>query len=376
MRYLFFLILTLPVLAQAYVMWRTWQLLPLPVWAKLLVVVLMTIAFGLFFLSVMPQLDTLPMPVATVVYHIGTSWVIIVLYLLMLWLVLDLLRLCHLIPTHLLRASWTGTTAIACVVIFVFTYGYFHYLNKIRAREELTTDKPLTAMPTDAEGHVRPLRIVMTSDWHLGYHNRRHELARWVDLINAEQPDVVLIAGDIIDRSLRPLEEEQMAEEFHRLQAPVYACLGNHEYISGANGSLSFYKEAGIHLLRDEVAEIGPLMIIGRDDRSNHRRAALSELLPSSPTDRYIIVLDHQPYHLEEAEQAGADFELAGHTHHGQIWPASWLTDALYECAFGPHRRGRTRYYVSSGLGIWGGKFRIGTRSEYIVAELTCSSAE
>ena len=100
------------------------------------------------------------------------------------------------------------------------------------------------------------------------------------------------------------------------------------------------------------------------------RRKPLDALMAGIPKDKYLILLDHQPYHLEEAEAAGIDFELAGHTHHGQLWPASWITDALYECACGPHQRGATRYYVSSGLGIWGGKFRIGTRSEYIVADI------
>ena len=62
------------------------------------------------------------------------------------------------------------------------------------------------------------------------------------------------------------------------------------------------------------------------------------------------------------------DFELAGHTHHGQVWPLNWVTDAIYEKAYGSMTKGRTHYYISSGIGIWGGKFRIGTQSEYVVA--------
>ena len=81
----------------------------------------------------------------------------------------------------------------------------------------------------------------------------------------------------------------------------------------------------------------------------------------------YIILLDHQPYHLEEAEQNGADLQLSGHTHRGQIWPLNWVTKKMYECDYGQCRRGQTDYYVSSGMGIWGGKFRIGTDSEYVV---------
>ncbi len=360
MKYFFLLILLVPILAQAYVTWRLWALLPLPVWGKVVVSVALAAAFALFFCSVLPLLDRFPMTVSSVIYHIGTSWLMILLYLFMLFVLLDLLRLCHLVPTTLLHDSWRGTLAVLATIAVLFTYGYFHYLHKERVALPLQTAKPLAS----------PLRIVMTSDWHLGYHNRRSELARWIDLINAEQPDLVLIAGDIIDRSQRPLRDEHMADEFHRLTAPVYACLGNHEYISGVPGALDFYREAGIHLLQDSVATVGDIVIIGRDDRMRPRRKPLDALMAGVPKDKYLILLDHQPYHLEEAEAAGIDFELAGHTHHGQLWPVSWITDALYECAFGPHQRGATRYYVSSGLGIWGGKFRIGTRSEYIVADI------
>ena len=84
----------------------------------------------------------------------------------------------------------------------------------------------------------------------------------------------------------------------------------------------------------------------------------------------YTIVLDHQPYNLDRAEAAGVDFQLSGHTHRGQVWPISWITDRIYECSWGSHQRGSTQFYVSSGIGIWGGKFRIGTQSEYVVATL------
>ena len=181
--------------------------------------------------------------------------------------------------------------------------------------------------------------------------------------------DFILIAGDIIDGSMRPLLEERMAEEFHRLSAPVYACIGNHEYFSGHPEALQFYRDAGISLLSDSTAVIdSAIVIIGRDDRMNRHRKPLSafNLHPST----FNLVLDHQPYNLDRTEQAGIDFQLSGHTHRGQVWPISWITDRVYECSWGSHQRGNTRYYVSSGLGIWGGKFRIGSQSEYIVATI------
>jgi predicted MPP superfamily phosphohydrolase len=110
----------------------------------------------------------------------------------------------------------------------------------------------------------------------------------------------------------------------------------------------------------------------------NPHRKALKDIVneelashPSLLTTHYTILLDHQPYHLEEAEQAGIDFQLSGHTHRGQVWPISWITDHIYECSWGSHQRGNTQYYVSSGIGIWGGKYRIGTQSEYVVATIT-----
>lgn len=231
----------------------------------------------------------------------------------------------------------------------------------MRRTIELTTDKRLE----------RPVKVVMMSDLHIGYHNRRKELARWVNMINAEHADLILIAGDIIDGSMRPLIEENMASELRRLNAPVYACLGNHEYFSGEPQAQKFFADAGITLLRDSMVSVGQLCIIGRDDRSRLHRRSVAELMRRADRSKYTILLDHQPYHLDRAERAGVDFQLSGHTHHGQLWPISWITDHIYECAYGPWQRGNTKYYVSSGLGIWGGKFRIGTCSEYVVATIT-----
>ena len=352
--------LLLPLAGCGYVMWHTWRILPLPVGFRLLAVVLMLLAFALFFVALAPVLDTLPMPLATAIYEVGTSWLIVLLYLFIIFLLLDIGRLLHIVPAEWLKDSWAASAAIALLMVSVFVGGNIHYRHKVRQPLELLTAKHLD----------RPLRMVMMSDLHLGYHNQREELARWVDLVNAEHPDLILIAGDIIDRSLRPLTEQDMAAEFRRLEAPVVASLGNHEYYAGEPNSLAFYKAAGITLLRDQVLNWGDVCIIGRDDRTNPRRKTVMSLVAPVDRHRYIILLDHQPYHLEHAEQMNVDLQFSGHTHHGQVWPISWITDAVYECAFGPHQRRDTHYYVSSGMGIWGGKFRIGTRSEYIVATI------
>lgn len=324
---------------------------------------LMVGSFLLMFAGIFRSTDKMPMPLATAVYEIGTSSIFILLYLFMLFVVLDLGRLVHLISRTLLYNNWWVTGGIAFFMVALFVYGHLHYKHKVR--EELTLK---------SEKVSKPVKLVMVSDLHLGYHNQREEFHRWVDLINAEKPDLILIAGDIIDGSMRPLKDQKMYEEFHRLSAPIYACLGNHEYYSGEPDAQQFYRDANIHLLQDSATVVGDLCIIGRDDRTNIHRKSLGKIMEENSFlithSSFLILLDHQPYHLEQAERQHIDFQFSGHTHHGQVWPISWITEAIYECAFGAHKRGHTNYYVSSGLGIWGGKFRIGTRSEYVVLNL------
>lgn len=368
----------LPLLGCAYVGWHVWRILPLAnVW-KSVVVVLMAACFVLFVLNFVIGLDRVPLPLARVMYNVGNSTLFILLYLFMLFLALDVVALVlHFVRPSLgedmrmgfLRDSLPGTVCVLGFMVVLFTYANLHYLNKVRVPMEIDTRGKVT----------RPLKLVLMSDLHLGYHNSRAEFAKWVDKVNAEQPDLVLIAGDIIDISVRPLLEENVAEEFKRIKAPIYACLGNHEYYSGEPRAQQFYRDAGIHLLRDSVVALpdyGNLTIIGRDDRTNAGRKSVAELMkecqdPQPPIlGGYQLLLDHQPYHLERTAKAGIDFQFSGHTHYGQVWPISWIEDAIYECAYGEQTKSNTRFYVSSGIGIWGAKFRIGTQSEYVVLTL------
>ena len=390
----------LPLLGCAYVGWHVWRILPLATVWKWAVVSLMVACFVLFIGNFVIGLDRVPLPLARVMYNVGNSTLFILLYLFMLFLALDVVALVlHFARPSLgeemrmgfLRDSLPGTLCVLGFMVVLFTYANLHYLHKVRVPMEIDTKGKVT----------RPLKLVLMSDLHLGYHNSRAEFAKWVDKVNAEQPDLVLIAGDIIDISVRPLLEENVAEEFKRIKAPIYACLGNHEYYSGEPRAQKFYRDAGIHLLRDSVVTLpdyGNLTIIGRDDRTNGRRAPLSSpegdtiVMPSATktieapsgavggavpllrglalNSTFSILLDHQPYHLERTAAAGIDFQFSGHTHYGQVWPISWIEDAIYECAYGSLTKGNTRFYVTSGIGIWGGKFRIGTQSEYVVLTL------
>ena len=343
----------------AYVSWHVWRLLPFSTPVKVVVLLLMLAALCCMVFQF--KSDSLPLGMATVMYEIGNSWLVIMFYLLMAFLVLDIGRLVHLVPAAWLRDNAVTSAVLAGLMLVTFIGGNIHYHNKQRQEVNLTTDKPLE----------RPLKIVMVSDLHAGFHNRRAEIGRWVNMINAEQADLILIAGDMIDGNVRPLKAQGTVEELQRLNAPTVACLGNHEYITGLDKSLELLSHTGIHILRDSTMTIGNVTIAGRDDRSNRRRKSVEQLMNDIDRSTYIIMLDHQPYHLEEAEQNGVDLQLSGHTHRGQVWPLNWVTKKMYECDYGQWQRGKTDYYVSSGLGIWGGKFRIGTDSEYVVINVS-----
>ena len=362
MRLIFLIFLFLSFASLAYVLWHVWQVLPWPSpWRWTAVVAFALCFLGMFYIF-QGGLERLPLGMASVAYLISTSSLIVLLYLALVFLCADVLRLVRLLPADVLRSNGTTALCIGAGLTALLVWGNIRHHRKVRVPLRLTTEKPL----------AKEYKIVMMSDLHLGYHHRRREFARWVDLVNAERPDLILIAGDIIDNSVRPLLEDGMAGEFRRLEAPVFACLGNHEYYSHVPQARAFYEEAGIRLLVDSCAVVDDaICIIGRDDRTNAARKPLAALAEKAPKGLYTFVLDHQPYHLEQAERTGIDFQLSGHTHRGQVWPISWLTDRMYECSFGPWQRGATRYYVSSGIGIWGGKFRIGTQSEYIVATLS-----
>ncbi|MDO4715407.1 MAG: hypothetical protein Q4A44_03910 [Bacteroidales bacterium] len=137
------------------------------------------------------------------------------------------------------------------------------------------------------------------------------------------------------------------------------------------SASEELLRDAGIRLLIDQAVLVdSSFYIVGRDDAMNNSRQTISSLIQGLDSTKPIFLLDHQPRHLEQAEAAGVDLQISGHTHAGQVWPISWGVKAIYEQSHGYLRKGNTHFYVTSGIGLWGGKFRLGTQSEYVVIEL------
>jgi predicted MPP superfamily phosphohydrolase len=315
---------------------------------------------------------------------IGSFHLALMIYLLMGVILVDLLRLANalvpFIPRSLAaRPYQTGLIlflVVAGVSVLVVAGGVINASRPRTVELDLAFDKPA--------GGRRTLSIVMASDIHLGTIAGSSRLKRLVDRINLLEPDIVLLPGDIVDESVTESEEEAMTAVFEKLRAPlgVYSVPGNHEYYGGLERNLAYLRKWGIRVLQDEAVEVdGSFYLIGRKDPSalarHETRRPIPEIMKEGSVDarRPLILLDHQPLHLEEAEVAGIDLQLSGHTHAGQLFPLNLVNKRIYEQNWGYLRKGKTQYYVSCGVGTWGPPVRTGSVPEIVRIRLTFGEA-
>ena len=288
-------------------------------------------------------------------FNIGSVWLVFTLYMVLALLVTDISK--FFIPT----LKTYGFVVSFGFTVCLLTYGYFNYKHPDINHLEITLDKPLQG---------QPMKIVAISDVHLGNGTRKPQLQKFVEMINAQEPDLIIIGGDLIDNSLIPLYQQKMVEELNQLKAPmgIYLAPGNHEYISGMEACEQFLKGTPIRLLRDSIVTLpNGLQLIGRDDRSNRRRLPIAELMKQADSTKPTLLIDHQPYEVAKKDSLGIDIQFSGHTHRGQVWPLSLLVDNMYEQSHGYRRWTNSHVYVSSGLSLWRPPFRIGTKSDMAV---------
>ncbi|MGR6966733.1 metallophosphoesterase [Geodermatophilus sp. URMC 61] len=224
------------------------------------------------------------------------------------------------------------------------------------------------------------LRIVTFSDGHLSalYGGRRFE--RLVETVNAQQPDVVAIVGDLVDGELSELREEVAPLADLVSGQGVYFVTGNHEYFVDTTAWLRHLPTLGVQVLRNERVPIvrggASVDLAGIDDRT-----ALSSGVPGHGADLDraldgrddavpLVLMAHQPVQVEQAAAAGVGLQVSGHTHGGQLWPFDYAVRLDQPAVQGLSRVGDTQLYVTTGAGFWGPPMRIGARPEVAVVEL------
>lgn len=374
MKVAFFISILLFVLSlNYYVALRIYQLIPSNLLIRIAFIAIITVCIGSLFLF-FPLYKSLSFTAGALLYRIGTAWIIALGYFLLLFILVDLLKLSnrifHFIDKDFLYSlthhNYVSLFVVVGSVVGLLFLGNLNYHNKRRVHFNIETTK--------LSPNQQPIRVVGISDLHLGYTIGAVELEEWVKIINAEKPDIVIMGGDLIDNNAKLVGHLELDKILRQIDAPmgVFACMGNHEYIAGIGESIDFHEKSNIQILRDTTFVVSDnLMLIGRDDVSNSKRKELSTIVNGADNGYFKLLLDHQPSNLEQAVQQNIDLQFSGHTHNGQVFPFSLVAEAIFENTHGMIEKGLTKVYVSSGLGIWGGKFRIGTHSEYAVFDIT-----
>lgn len=313
-------------------------------------------------------------PVSDVLVWTGSLWLGAMVYFFLLVVFVDLIRLInHYIPfypsfirDHYSQFKLYLLGASILLVGLIVVGGYINALfPRIKTIEMF--------IPKNANG-MKSLNAVVMSDIHLGTIVGNGRLERIVNKANGLNPDIILLAGDILDEDLEPVIRQNAGETLKQLKAPlgVFGVMGNHEYIGGPEPAYRYLTSHGIEMLRDTVLKINEsFYLLGREDYQKNRfagkeRKAISSLMKQVAKDLPVIVIDHQPFHPEKAEKAGADLMISGHTHNGQLWPFNYIVNAMYFISYGYGKVGNMHMYVSSGVGTWGPPIRIGSRPEIV----------
>lgn len=305
---------------------------------------------------------------------IGSFWIAFMFYFFLVLVVIDLLRLINLIipffpafVTHNIEKTKRITALIVLILVTVTVVG--GYINT----KVIITKTYKMGIHKNA-GELKSLNVAMASDIHLGTIIGKSFLNKLVTEINKLNPDIILLAGDIIDEDLAAVIKNNVGEELIRLKSKygVYAITGNHEYIGGVEEAYRYLIAHGVNVLRDEKIKIdNAFYVVGREDRSirqfaGKQRKELKDLLTGVDKSFPVILMDHQPFKLNEALENEIDLQISGHTHFGQLWPLNFIIEKIYELSWGYGVNGNTHYYVSCGVGCWGPPVRTGSRPEII----------
>lgn len=251
---------------------------------------------------------------------------------------------------------WAFRTALVGAVLSVL----IGWVMAIRQPGVKEVEVPIADLPAGLEG----FRIVQISDLHLGPLVSAAKVERLVARTNELGPDLIVITGDLVDGEADGVKGK--AERMAALKAThgVYFITGNHEYYSGVAKWIPIIRDLGWHLLDNAHAVIergdARLVVAGMPDptaggrRGNGKGPDLAKTLAGAPAEAMKLLLFHPPTGYEEAERAGVNLQLSGHTHSGQYFPWSLVVQTIYRYPKGLNRHGDMWIYTSVGTGFWG----------------------
>ena len=310
-------------------------------------------------------------------YVAGTMWLVVVMYMVMVLLIFALARGIarwrkgEIEPLNM-RSFWNSWLIVGiilfCGIMNAYSPKLTHY-----------------TLHSDNIASGDTLRIALVSDLHMGYAVRSGDMERLTAMVNAQNADFCIIAGDLFDGDVRPVVNNNLGAPLSHIKTHrgTFAVIGNHEYLGDADIAEQYIRGLGINVLRDSAMAVSTtsfdmrpyVWFIGRDDlsslRANTQRIHKSIDELNCDTCQLKIVIDHQPARFDDSQRIHADLHVSGHTHAGQVWPMRILTKMIYELDYGYMRKGSTDFVVTSGFGTWGPRFRTGNAPEVVVLDIT-----
>jgi len=265
--------------------------------------------------------------------------------------------------------------AIAGMLLWGFTVGqaYVAHTHLRVPLDDLTED-------------LRGFRIVQTSDLHIGNSMEGRRLERLVGRVNALDPDLIVVTGDIFDFNPAVLERGARALAGLRARYGVFAVLGNHDSYVGAEQVAAALRDHApdLRLLRREVVRLpvsAPLYLAGIDDPGRSWTARnvdlpdLQALAEELPSDGPTVLLVHRPEAFPQAARLGFPLVLAGHTHGGQLALPTLggqlnLARLMTRYHRGLFRENGSVLYVNRGAGVAGPAIRVNCPREITTIEL------
>ncbi|MBD3403418.1 metallophosphoesterase [candidate division GN15 bacterium] len=314
-------------------------------------------------------LHALEPPVDLFVMH----WLGILFMLLVGMLAADLISGFGLLfRTHLATIRTAGLTLGLLLVLTALVQG-------LRPPVITEYELPLRNLPAEHDG----LTAVVISDTHLGILIDADWLQARVEQVNALQPDLVLMVGDIFEGDYPLAGKDDIRTALSRLTPPhgVWAVTGNHELHGGQEVSVRFLESAGIRVLRNEWVKILPGLAVGGIDDGGHGEsrdgasARVRRVLNATPPETGAIFLSHRPRMVRHAADEGIGLMLSGHTHGGQIWPFSYLVGMTNDLMYGRYQIDSMTAIVTRGAGTWGPRMRLWAPGEIVRITLRSPAA-
>lgn len=229
------------------------------------------------------------------------------------------------------------------------------------------------SLPAELDGTT----ILAMADLHVGEAIGTGWVAKRVEEIQALEPDMIVLVGDIFERSSVPYE---LIPIIARLEAPlgIWAVRGNHDRLRSNRPDVfgEILAGARARILTNEAVEAAPgLVVAGIDDLTSSRRRPgegernLDTALLDRPAGATIL-LSHTPWLTDRAAAGGVALMLSGHTHGGQIWPFSYLVRSRYRYVTGPYDIAGMTLIVTRGAGVWGPRMRLWSPGDMLLITL------